>query len=149
MLVIADNAVLVIDFGQDFASANETPPGPEVETQALVHQPQRVSLVVGIRRQPNVSHPSTINQLLKVKAPERPRRGRFGGFPSSQCAKHQVYLSRVLSNRHWFVESLQVFANPGAFTPGTEQSAARIGRKRQSFFTSYLPLDFVERLRQL
>ena len=60
-----------------------------------MHPAQRVRLLFGIRRQPDVRHAAAVQQLLQIKSPEGSGRNRFARLSLSICVCHEVYLARA------------------------------------------------------
>jgi hypothetical protein len=100
MFHIANDALVVLDFFQHFASTQEALLGRRVVAQMFVQPAQRVSLALGVGGDPDVRHAPAVDQLLQNKVPEPSGLGRVCGARFPEQAKHADYLSRNSRTRH-------------------------------------------------
>jgi hypothetical protein len=88
VLDVADYSGMIVDYREDLCAAIESPPRCEIEAQLIVQPPQCVGLVVRVRCQPNVRHPTAVNQLLQIKTSKRPGRRHLARTVTCRCIEH-------------------------------------------------------------
>src|SRR5947207_1931735 len=100
MLVIADDSAVVINLRKYFAAARKVPARGDVESEPIEQSAQSIHLSIRVGCEPDLGHPSGVDQFLKMETPELALLGRPIRSGLLGSGKHAVYVARTPRSRH-------------------------------------------------